>query len=101
MRLKDLLEVTKINLSKESYTRFSDYISEGKIINNKVDLSFEEKIQKIYDLIINEKVTDLKFIAKDSGCATLEECVLKIRYLENKRIIENYTDNFLFLIQYR
>lgn len=90
MRLKDLLEVTNINLSKESYTRFSDYISEGKIINNKVDLSFEEKIQKIYDLIINEKVTDLKFIAKDSGCATLEECVLKIRYLENKRIIENY-----------
>ena len=34
MRLKDLLEVTYNNLTKESYTRFADYISEGEIINN-------------------------------------------------------------------
>ena len=90
MKLKDLLEITKIKLSRESYSRFANYMSNGEIINNKVDLSFEDKIQKIYDLIINKKVEDLNFIAKDSGCATIEECVLKIRYLENKRLIENY-----------
>lgn len=90
MKLKDLLDITKINISKNSFNNYSRYFADKEDEDDQDESTFEDKVQKIYDLIINEKVTDLEFIRKDSGCNTLEECVLKIRYLENKRIIENH-----------
>ena len=90
MRLKDLLNYTKTSISKSTFDNFSRYFADKEDENDIDEFTFEEKTQKIYDLILNENVIDLNFITKESGCNTLEECVLKIRYLENKRIIENY-----------
>lgn len=90
MKLRDLLNLIGIEVSNDSYQSFQDYFDEDDIKVNDDVPTFDEKIDKIYDLIINEKVTDLEFIQKESGCATFEEVVLKIRYLENKRIIENH-----------
>lgn len=70
----------KINeWSYQRYARFYDNVKSA-------DPNFEKKINKIYDLIVNEKCDDLHFIAEDSGC-TYDECILKIRYLKNKRLI--------------
>lgn len=90
MRLRDLINYTKTSVSKTSFNNFSKYFADKEDEEDKDEYTFEEKIDKIYDLIVNEKVTDLNFITTESGCNTLEECVLKIRYLENKRIMENY-----------
>ena len=90
MRLRDLLNYTKTSISKNSFNNFSKYFADKEDEDDQDEFTFEAKLQKIYDLILNEKVTDLNFITKESGCGTLEECVLKIRYLENKRIIENH-----------
>ena len=90
MRLKDLIKFTNTSISKDSFNNFSRYFADKDDEDNDDEFTFEEKLQKIYDLILNEKVTDLNYITEESGCNTLEECVLKIRYLENKRIIENH-----------
>jgi len=50
------------------------------------DENFQYKMNTICDLILNQGVDDIEFIAKESTC-TYEECVLKIRYLKNKRKI--------------
>ena len=67
--------------SYQRYARFYGNLGPG-------DSQFTEKINKIYDLIVNKKYSDLEQIAKESGC-TYDECIMKIKYLENKRQIEN------------
>lgn len=67
--------------SYQRYARFYGNLGPG-------DNQFNEKINKIYDLIVNKKYSDLDQIAKESGC-TYDECIMKIKYLENKRMIEN------------
>lgn len=70
------------NISEWSYQRFAKF-------HNKLELedeNFQEKINKIFQLIVVEKVTDLDIIAKESGC-TFEETIIKIKYLKNKRQI--------------
>ncbi len=51
--------------------------------------NFDEKLNCIYDLIVNKKIMDINEISKVSNC-TLAECVLKIKYLKNKRMIGDY-----------
>jgi hypothetical protein len=72
-------------INEWSYQRFDRFFG----IVKPSDIEFDNKMKKIYDLIINEKVEDLDFITKDSGCS-FDECVLKIRYLKNKRLIGDY-----------
>lgn len=90
MRLRDLVNYTNTSISKDSFNNFSRYFADKDDEDDVDEYTFEEKVQKIYDLIVNQNVIDLNFITEESGCNTIEECVLKIRYLENKRIIENY-----------
>lgn len=52
------------------------------------DESFHIKNNKIIKLITEDKLRDIKEIAEKSGC-TLEECFLKIKYLEEKKRIPN------------
>lgn len=73
------------NISEWSYQRYARFYGDIK----PSDERFNDKISKIYNLIINEKVDDLEFIAKESGCS-FTECVMKIRYLKNKRKIGDY-----------
>ena len=63
------------SINQNSYQRYA------KFYDNTIpkDENFETKINKIYSLIVNDKKTDIKEIAKESGC-TYDECILKIRY---------------------
>lgn len=73
------------SINQNSYQRYA------KFYDNTIpkDENFETKINKIYSLIVNDKKTDIKEIAKESGC-TYDECILKIRYLKNKRKLGDY-----------
>jgi len=73
------------NINEWSYQRFARFYGEIKPSDDK----FNDKIKKIYDLIINDEEDDLDVIAEKSGCS-FTECVMKIRYLKNKRKIEDY-----------
>lgn len=70
------------NINEWSYKRYAKFYDRVELFDEK----FQEKINKIYDLIMIDKATDLELIARESGCS-LEECVMKIRYLKNKREI--------------
>ena len=70
------------NINEWSYQRFCNFFDE---IEPK-DPEFDNKIIKIYDMIVNEKETDLDKIAEISGC-NYNELILKIMYLKNKRKI--------------
>ena len=73
------------NINQESYQRY------GKFYENAIpaDILFEKKMNSIYQSIVNEKKTDIKKIAAKAGCS-YEECILKIRYLKNKRQIGDF-----------
>lgn len=73
------------NINEDSYQRYA------KFYDNIVpqDTEFSTKMNKIYNLIQIDKKTDIKEIAKLSGC-TYEECILKIKYLKNKRQVATF-----------
>ena len=73
------------NINEWSYKRYAKFYDRVELFDDK----FQDKINKIRDLVIVEHVTDLEFIAKESGCS-LEECVMKIKYLKNKREIGDF-----------
>lgn len=78
--------VTKTGtVNQESYQRYA------KFFDNIVpqDAKFDAKMNKIYNLIEVDKKTDIKEIAEKSSC-TYEECILKIKYLKNKRQLGTY-----------
>ena len=72
----------KGKINEWSYQRYARFY--GNLILK--DEEFNNKLDTIYNLIVNKNKTDLKEIAKLSSC-TYEECILKIRYLKNKRKI--------------
>lgn len=89
------LKFNKKHLGEDSYKRYAKFY--GDIVPT--DEEYMDKLSSIYKLINTDKITDINLIAKNSNC-TLEECVLKIRYLKNKKLIENYyidTSNFVLL----
>lgn len=73
------------NISEFSFQKFGKFY--GQIILP--DENFNKKINKIYELITVNKKTDLEEIAKLSNCE-YNECVLKIKYMKNKRILGDY-----------
>ena len=75
----------KVNINEWSYKRYANFYGKMEL----ADKDFYTKIDKIYNYIVNEKKNNIKEIAELSGC-TYEECVLKIRYLKNKRKIGDY-----------
>lgn len=85
------------NLNKKEITNKNKTINEKSFQNYAkfygvmipVDEEFNKKVNKIHRLITVDKVDDIDFIAKDTGC-TYEECILKIKYLKNKRAIGEY-----------
>ena len=82
------------HVNEDSYQKYAKFY--GNTIPG--DADFNYKINIICDLVKKGEY-DIKKIAEKSNC-TLEECVLKIRYLKNKRIIGDYyvdTNNFKLL----
>lgn len=72
------------HVNEESFQKYAKFY--GDIIP--VDIKFNEKLKKIFKLIKDGEY-DIKKIANESNC-TIEECVLKIRYLKNKRLFGDY-----------
>ena len=81
-KLKFSKKVKDPNINEWSFQRYA------KFYGNTVlkDEFFEHKMNTICDLILTQSIDDIEFIAKEANC-TCEECILKIRYLKNKRKI--------------
>lgn len=91
--LRKGIDVQHVN--ENSFQNYAKFY--GQIFPN--DENFDTKLSTIYRLIVNEGRTNIQEIAELSLC-TLPECVLKIRYLKNKRLIGDYyidTTNMLLL----
>ena len=79
----------KENINEWSYQRFCGFYDQ-KILK---DPNFNDKIEKIKECINSKKTERLDEIAQYSGC-TVEETVMKIKYLKNKRVFDNiYIDH--------
>ena len=82
---KDLEQRIDINhVNENSFQRYAKFY--GEIVPSEAD--FDRKLNKIYILIKDHNMRDIKQIAEISFC-TLPECVLKIKYLKNKRLIDD------------
>lgn len=73
------------NINDKSYQRFAKFF--GKI--ELKDDEFNKKIDCIQKSIKKDKLTDINEIAKRANCS-YDECILKIKYLKNKRILGDY-----------
>ena len=78
------------NINEWSYQRFAGFYEERVF----PDPKFSEKIEAIKNIVSSRKYERLDEIAEHSGC-TEEEAVMKIRYLKNKRVLDNiYIDRY-------
>ena len=76
-------------ISDWSYQRFCGFY-DTRIFP---DLEFDNKIKKIIHCVKDKHLERLDEIAQESNC-TVEETVMKIRYLKNKRILDDiFIDN--------
>ncbi len=82
---KDEVKQNKGKISEWSYQRFSSFYDTITL----PDKDFDIKINTIINCIKNRKMENIDEIAKKSNC-TFEECAMKIKYLKNKRVLEDY-----------
>lgn len=79
-------EYTKVTdtktVNQDSYQRYAKFYEHAI----PADILFEDKMNKIYQAVMIDKNKDIKKIAAKAGCS-YDECILKIRYLKNKRRI--------------
>ncbi|MBQ6404724.1 MAG: hypothetical protein IJJ63_01600 [Bacilli bacterium] len=80
---KKVIDVKHVN--QNSYQKYAKFY--GEYVPN--DQNFDWKLKQIFNLITHNKITDIKKIAEMSQCG-VPECILKIRYLKNKRYIGDY-----------
>lgn len=73
------------HISDISYQKYASFYGEEA----HVDLEFKNKLEKILNMITKDKCEDLIEIAKQSNC-TYDECIIKIKYLKNKKLLGNY-----------
>lgn len=98
----EIIEITKTIIVIVVVIYFGFYknsVKELEIHDSKKDSEFLSKCNIIYHLIIIDKLYDIKIIAKKAN-STIEECILKIKYLIKNGYIKEYyvdTNNFLLL----
>ena len=81
-------KIDKKHVNEDSFQKYAKFY--GSIIPS--DENFDKQLSMIYDYIANKKVYDIKVISEKTYC-NLTECILKIKYLKNKRLIgEFYID---------
>ena len=76
----------KHNISEWSYQRFAKFYGYDVL----PDQEFNSKLDKIKKCVLHDKLESIEEIANKSGC-TCDECILKIKYLKNKRVIGDYS----------
>ena len=76
-------------LNAWSYKRFANFYDRTEFN----DEEFDNKLKTIYNCIVHKGIEDIAEIRDQSGCETVDECVMKIMYLKNKRVIDNYYIN--------
>lgn len=85
----------KGNINEWSFQRFAGFYDERVF----PDPKFNEKIESIKTCINVKHIERLDEIAAASGC-TIEEVVMKIRYLKNKRVFDNiFIDRYNKLVK--
>lgn len=85
-------KVTKTGtVNQDSYQRYAKFYE--TVVPQ--DQHFNDKMNKIYEQIEINKKKDIKKIAASAGC-TYEECILKIRYLKNKRQINEVDKELVY-----
>ena len=82
---KEKSNIDTNHVNQNSFQRYAKFY--GEIYPN--EENFDYQLNKIYTLIESQKMTDIQKIAELSAC-TIPECVLKIRYLKNKRLLGDY-----------
>lgn len=75
----------KGKISEWSYQRFCGFYGDRIL----PDPNFNDKIEAIKNCVKNKHYESIHEIARESHC-TFEECVMKIKYLKNKRVLDNY-----------
>ena len=82
---KEKMKSNKGKISEWSYQRFSNFFDNVSL----PEPEFDNKINSIINCVKNKKMESIDEIAEKSNC-TFEECALKIKYLKNKRVFEDY-----------
>ena len=82
---KEKIVIDKNHVNEQSFQNYAKFY--GEFVPS--DENFDEKLSKIYSLIHKQHIMDIKKIAEMSMCS-VPECILKIRYLKNKRYLEDY-----------
>lgn len=77
-------EIDVKHVNEDSFQRFAKFFGETYPHEEK----FDAKLNQIYTLIQRNGERDIKKIAELSSCA-ITECVIKIKYLKNKRLIDD------------
>ena len=90
IKKKDKEEKKKGIISEWSYQRFCGFYGDRIL----PDPMFKEKMKSITDCILNKRYENIFEIANESSC-TVEECVMKIKYLKNKRVLGDYYIDYL------
>ena len=72
------------NISEWSYQRYCQFLGYDLL----GDPNFDDKIDAIYEQVNTYNEEKIEKIAEKSGC-TVSECILKLKYLKNKRWIDS------------
>ena len=75
-------EIDTQHVNQNSFQKYAKFY--GEIYPS--DEKFDQKLNTIYSLIVDSGIRDIKRLADSASCS-LPECVLKIKYLKNKRLI--------------
>ena len=93
--IKNESNISNPQISEWSYQRFARFFGERVFL----DQRFNEKIEIIKKCINEDNIERLEEIATLSGC-TVDEVIMKIRYLRNKRIFDDiYIDRYNRLVR--
>ena len=78
-------QVLSHQINEDSFQNYAKFF--GEIVPS--DSGFDSKMNTILTLINDKKITDIKKISEVCEC-TVPQCVLRIKYLKNKRLIDDY-----------
>jgi len=90
IKKKNKKNLDMTNIQEINYQKYAQFFGH----NVSTDENYENKMNIIYDLITNYKEKNIKKIAKKSKCS-IDECILKIKYLKTNDLIDNYVIDYL------
>ena len=82
---KNYDKLNKETIDEKSFQNYAKFYGDTVL----KDKEFEQKMNVIYDLIVNHNQKNINKIANKANC-TYQECLIKIKYLKNQKLINNY-----------